>query len=165
MNVKTKNLAWVLYAVVSFGFGILLGCDTHSRSVNATKPAGEAQPLFTPVTASLAQQKMCDEQAAKKFREYTAGSAAVSHYTSRYDPAVNVCYIRVYYVGGGKSAIVTDTIYDAFGGRVYAAYGWSESRGDVPTMCKLFIPDKPVQLCRSPEEFSELVQKYFGVAE
>src|ERR1039458_7448224 len=123
MSMKAKNSAWVAFPVVCFGLGILLGCDTHGRSANAAKPANEAQPLYTPVTASLAQQKMCDEQAAKKFRENTTGSKTVNSYTSRYDPSVNVCYIRVHSIGGNPP-MVTDVVYDAFGGRVYANYMW-----------------------------------------
>lgn len=166
MSMKARNSAGVMFAVVSFGLVILLGCDTQGRSVNAAKPAGEAQPVFTPEAASLAQQKMCDEQAAKKFREYTGGSTTLSKYTSRYDPSVNVCYIRVYYVGGNP-VTVEDTVYDAFGGRVYAAYGWIDSPGDGPriTACKILIPDKPDQLCKSITEFNELVERYFGVAQ
>jgi hypothetical protein len=165
MSMKAKHSAWILFAVVSFGLGTLLGCDLHSRSVKEAKPAGETQPLFTPIAASLAQQKMCDEQAAKKFREYTGGDTTFSSYTSRYDPSVNVCYVRVYYVGGTR-VTVQDTVYDAFGGRVYAVYGWFDSPGDRPkmTMCKILIPDKPDQLCKSSTEFNELVEKYFGVA-
>jgi hypothetical protein len=162
---KAKASARVLFAAVSLGLGILSGCDTHGRSLNAAKPAGEAQSLFTPLAATLTQQKMCDEQAAKKFREQTGGSAPYSIYTSRYDPSVNVCYVRVYYVMGGKPATVVDTVYDAFGGRVYAAYGWIESHGETPTMCKIFIPGKPVQLCKSTAEYNELVERYFGVAQ
>ena len=105
---------------------------------------------------------MCDEQATKKFREYVGGNAAISDYTSRYDPSVNVCYVRVYYVGGDT---VVDAVYDAFGGRVYASYGLITSHGDVPTMCKIFIPNKPVQVCKSTSEFNELVERYFGVAQ
>jgi hypothetical protein len=161
MSVKINNSAWVLFATVSFGLGILSGCDAHNRPANAAKPISEAQPLFTPLAASLAQQKMCDEQAAKKFREQTGGQITFSRYTSRYDPSVNVCYVRVYYAAGDT---VVDTVYDAFGGRVYAAYGWTGSHGDVPTICKIFIPGKPVQLCISTTEFNELVERYFGVA-
>jgi hypothetical protein len=162
---KVNNSTRVSFAVVCFGIAVLLGCDKHDRPVNAAKPTGEAQPLFTPVTASLAQQKMCDEQASKKFRENMGTSANISSYTSRYDPSVNVCYVRVYYMGGGKRAMVSDTVYDAFGGQVYAAYGWLENRGDVPTMCKIFIPGKPVQICKTTAEFNELVERYFGVAQ
>lgn len=41
----------------------LLGRDTHKRTVNVARPPGEPRPLFAPVTATLEQQKMCDEQA------------------------------------------------------------------------------------------------------
>ena len=60
VDVKANNWALVLFVVFSFGFGILLACETHSRSATAPKPAGETQSLFTPEAASLSQQKMCD---------------------------------------------------------------------------------------------------------
>src|SRR5664280_2603354 len=126
MSMKAKNSSCVLFAVVCFGLGILLGCDTHGRSVNAAKPADEAQPLFTPVVASLAQQRMCAEQAAKKFSEN--GHGKYDAYTSHYDPKVNVCYIRVNSISAEKFPIVADVVYDAFGGRVYANYLWVNSQ-------------------------------------
>jgi hypothetical protein len=132
--------------------------------VNATRATGEAQPLFTPQQATLAQQKMCDEQAANKFREYTGGNAPASSYTSHYDPSVNVCYVRVYFVSG-KPALITDTVYDAFGGRVYANFAWTGKLGNEPTVCRIRIPSKPVELCSSPKEFDDLVKKYFDVGD
>jgi hypothetical protein len=159
---KTRNSACILFAVICFGIAILLGCDQHSRLLNAAKPVGEVQPLFTPEAASLEQQKMCSEQAAKRFREQTGGNITISHDISRYDPSVNVCYVRVYYASGDT---VVDTVYDAFGGRVYASYGLTGSHVDVPTMCKIFIPGKPVQFCKSTSEFNELVERYFGVTQ
>ena len=165
MNVKTKNSAWVLYAVVSFGLAILLGCNTHGRSINTAKPASEAQPLFTPVAASLAQQKMCDEQAAKKFREN--GHGALDAYTSHYDPTVNVCYIRVDSITANPP-LVTNVVYDAFGGRVYANYLWVNSQNKKywevsPSTCEIRIPGKPDEKCKTGAEFDELTEKYFGV--
>jgi hypothetical protein len=165
---KAKNSAWVMFAVVCFGLGILLGCDAHSRSVNVAKPAGEAKPLFTPVAASLAQQKMCDEQAAKKFREN--GHGDLDSYTSHYDPTVNVCYIRVHVVAGNPIN-VTDVVYDAFGGRVYAEYSsWINSQNKAyrefsPTICTIHIPGKPDETCKTDAEFNELTEKYFGVTQ
>jgi len=170
MNVKTKRSAWVLIAAVSFGLGIPLACDTPGRSVSAAKPAGEAQPLFTPVAASLEQQKMCAEQGAKRSSEYRGGSITpqgsitFSNYTSHYDPSVNVCYFHVHYASGDPTTVV-DRVFDAFGGRAYATYIWDGSNGDVPTTCKILIPDKPVQLCKSTTEFNELVERYFGAAQ
>lgn len=165
---KTKNSAWGLFAVVGVGLWILLGCDTHKQPANAAKPAGEAQPLFTPVAASLAQQKMCDEQAAKKFSEN--GHEKYDAYTSHYEPTVNVCYIRVNSTSVKKFPIVTDVVYDAFGGRIYANYMWINSQNKKfwevpPSKCEIYIPDKPVEKCNSAEEFNKLTGKYFGVTE
>jgi len=121
------NAAWVLFVIASFGLAIVLGCDTHSLSIGAAKPIA-AQPLFKPEAATLAQQKMCDEQASKKFHDdestslYT-GEKPIYSYTSHYDPLVNVCYVRVHSVGG-TPMLVSDVVYDAFGGRVYANFIW-----------------------------------------
>lgn len=167
------HAAWVLFAAVSFGLAIVLGCDTHSRSVDAAKPIGELQPLFTPQAATLAQQKMCDEQAAKKFHEerYSGfekkSSLPLTSYTSHYDPAVNVCYVRVNSFGGTPLA-VSAVVYDAFGGRVYATYIWINSQNKKywevsPTECDIDIPGKPEKKCATDTEFDELTEKYFGV--
>lgn len=158
--------------VVSFGLGILLGCDTHSRSVNTAKPTdsepvnaakpSETQPPFTP-PATLAQQKMCDEQSEKKFKEdefRRANGPTSNSYFSHYDPTMNVCYILVESLGGsGGSSMV----YDAFGGRVYANYSWAKN-AQAKTKCEIDIPGKPVENCTSGEEFDALTEKYFGVA-
>lgn len=151
MSVKTKNSAWVLSTAACFGLAILLGCNTHGRSVNAAKPASEVRPLFTPVAANLAQQKICDEQAAKKFSENGHGS--LDSYTSHYDPTVNVCYIRVHSFAGNPP-VVADVVYDAFGGRVYANYVWINSQnkeywGVSPSTCEIHVPGKPDETCKT----------------
>lgn len=164
MNVK--NSVWMLFVVLCFGLGIVLGRNTHSRSVDAAKPIGEAQqPLFTPVAASLTQQKMCDEQAAKKFNEN--GHGKFDGYTSHYDPAVNVCYIRVDSTGANPPTVTT-IVYDAFGGRVYANYSWINSQNKQfwevsPSMCEIHIPGKPDETCKTDTQFDELTEKYFGI--
>jgi hypothetical protein len=165
---KARNSAWALFAVVCFGLGTILGCDTHNRSVNAAKPAGGAQPLFTPVEATLAQQKMCDEQAAKKFSEN--GHGKYDAYTSHYDVTVNVCYIRVNSTSAEKFPVVADVVYDAFGGRIYASYMWINSQNKKywevpPSTCEIHIPGKPVEKCKTAAEFDELTEKYFGVTQ
>ncbi len=176
MTMKAKNSSGALFAVVCLAFEILLGCGTRNRSVNPAKPAAEAQPLFTPVAASLAQQKMCDEQAGKEFRgnrsidSIPKSSTDISSYTSHYDPAVNVCYVRVNSSSIGKIPVETDVVYDAFGGRVYANYIWVNSQnkkywGVSPSTCEIDIPGKPAEKCTSAEEFNELTEKYFGVSQ
>ena len=176
MSMKAKGSVWVLFVVTCLGLGILSGCNTHNPSVNSARPAGEAQPLFTPVAASLAQQKMCDEQAGKKFREnenidnIPKSNANISSYTSHYDPTVNVCYIRVDSLSAEKTPVTTATVYDAFGGRVYASYMWINSQNKKywevsPSTCEIHIPGKPDETCKTAAEFDELTEKYFGVTQ
>ena len=173
---KAKDSAWVLSAVVCFGLAVLFGCTSHSRSANPPKPISEAQPLFTPVVASLAQQKMCDEQAGKKFRENDGSDdipksrSTISSYTSHYDPTVNVCYIRVNSTSAEKFPTVVDVVYDAFGGRVYANYMWINSQNKKywevpPSKCEIYVPGKATEACHSDSEFDELTEKYFGVTQ
>jgi len=173
---KATNSAWLLLAVVGFGLGILSGCGIRSLSVDTPKPAGGAQPLFTPVAASLVQQKMCDEQAGKKFRENQSvnnipkSSANISSYTSHYDPNVNVCFVRVNSTSVGKIPVTVSVVYDAFGGRVFANYIWvnSHDKNDSevpPSTCEIHIPGKPDEKCKTDIEFDELTEKYFGVAQ
>jgi hypothetical protein len=176
MSMKARNSAWALFAVVCYGLGILLGCDTQSRSMRVAKPSGEAQPLFTPEAASLVQQKMCDEQAAKKFHENDSvdnipkSKTTFSSYTSHYDPAVNVCYIRVNSTSAEKFPTIIDVVYDAFGGRIYANYMWINSQNKKfwevsPSKCEIYIPGRPTETCHSDSEFDGLTEKYFGVTQ
>lgn len=154
--------------VVCIGLGILSGCNTHSRPVNSAKPAGGAEPLFAPVAASLAQQKMCDEQAAKKFSEN--GHGKYDSYTSHYDPTVNVCFTRVDSISADKFPVISDVVYDAFGGRIFANYLWVNSQNKQawevsPSRCEIHIPGKPDVICKTDTEFDELTEKYFGVSQ
>jgi len=159
------------FAALSFGFAIVVGCDTRGLSIYPAKPAG-AKPLFKPEAATLEQQKMCDEQAVKKFHddETTAlhiGDKPEYSYTSHYDPAVNVCYVRVHTFGANPPS-VTDVVYDAFGGRVFASYIWVNGQNKKfwevsPSECDIEIPGKPEEKCTSDTEFDELTDKYFGV--
>jgi hypothetical protein len=87
-------------------------------------------------------------------------------YTSHYDPTVNVCYIRVHSLGTNP-LMVTDVVYDAFGGRVYSEYTWINAQNKQawevsPTECAIHIPGKPDETCKTSEEFNELAEKYFG---
>lgn len=167
MSMKDKKSAWDLFAVVCFGLGVLVGCKSIGRSMDAAKPTSEVKPLFKPEVASLAQQKMCDEQAGKKFREY--GPGKTDYYTSHYDPTVNVCYVRIHSFSYEPPAIIGEVIYDAFGGREFASYSWIYDKNKLPSEvspmeCAIHVPGKPEEKCKTREEFDELTEKYFGVA-
>jgi len=172
---RPKDSGGILHAVFCFGLAILLGCNNHGMPVNEAKPANQALPLFTPLTATLAQQQMCDEQAAKRFHEDENSddfhekkkNPPISNYTSHYDPLVNVCYVRIHSMYSNP-AMVSDIVYDAFGGRVYANFSWINSQSKKfwevpPSECEVNIPGKPDEKCATDVEFDELTEKYFGV--
>jgi hypothetical protein len=132
---KKDTKICVLFALAAFGLADFIGCDARIQPNKVAKSA-EAQPLFKPEAATLTQQKMCDEQAEKKFHddEGTAlygDNKPIYSYTSHYDPVVNVCYVRIHSFGG-KPPSVSDLVYDAFGGRVYATiYGTTPSTRNI----------------------------------
>jgi hypothetical protein len=160
---------------------VLVVCTIACNRSLPTKPASDAapklsmaetpQPVFTPHNATLAEQKMCDEQALKRFHEYTEKNEKYATYTSHYDPSVNVCYVRVNRLTVEKGVPMTSsTVVDAFEGRGYANYIWINSQKKqayevAPMDCEINLPGKDALHCKSSEEFDELTEKYFGVAQ
>jgi hypothetical protein len=125
--------------------------------------------------ATLADQKMCAAQ-AKKFYNEDTGFATIQHatkneFTSHYDPATKVCYVRIDITTfEDKKTTVSSYIFDAFEGRDVGTYIWfSDPRRKYwevkPTLCNIKPPGKPKQTCGSTEEFEELADKYFGFGE
>jgi hypothetical protein len=117
-----------------------------------------------PRDATLAQQKMCDVQANKKFNESEASSkSSNSEYTSHYDARANVCYIMVHQGAHGGMVGFSYLVYDAFEGRVYGSYVWVNSENKTPVACWVKpLGQKKIQ-CKTDDEFEELVDKYFGI--
>src|SRR5581483_7390055 len=124
---RTKMAPSRLSAIEKFGFFVsvatLLSCSATAFGQDKGSPS-------KPRRATLQQQKMCDEQAKKKFHEDNPHPNETTGYTSHYDPQVNVCYILVHYVEASKNGVsVSDDVYDAFEGREYAAYIWINNEG------------------------------------
>jgi hypothetical protein len=116
---------------------IIAGCENNS-SRNAAK-AQPAPPQPAPETvagyhsATLAEQKMCAEQAKKAFDEYErqplpSGMRHTSHdYTSHYDPKLNTCYVLLEmtdFMTDTKTESLSYTLLDAFERRDFAHYVW-----------------------------------------
>lgn len=130
----------------------------------APAPDDPSQPRL----ATLAQQKMCAEQAEKQFNS-TSASQGSANFTSHYDARANVCYIMVHDAGvsyGNRT--VSDVVYDAFEGRVYANYIFinSQKKYDwevAPAECDVKPRGQAEITCKSSDEFEELIDKYFGI--
>jgi hypothetical protein len=130
----------------------------------------------TPQRATLAQQKMCDVQASKRFHDGRMldghpkeDPSGMNAYTSHFDPSVNVCYVWVRWGKIDKDgASFADTISDAFEGRIYASYMWMNLEGKkssevTPTFCSVKPRGQDEITCKSQEEFDRLVDRYFGI--
>lgn len=119
--------------------------------------------------ATLAQQKMCAEQARKKFHEDNPKPNDYTVYTSHFDPAANVCYVMVSIIATEKGGIsVSDVVYDAFEGRVYGNYVWINPQGKkgsevAPMLCSVKPRGQEEITCKSSQQFDDLVEKKFGV--
>jgi hypothetical protein len=146
-------------------------------------PGARAQE---PRLATLAQQKMCADQARKAFNESDASKpindkkfrrVSPAEYTSHYDAKANVCYIMVHESnilddakGNANSKIISISkiVYDAFEGRVYANYLWMSEKGKkfwevAPMECNVKPRGQDEITCKSSEEFDRLVDKHFGI--
>jgi hypothetical protein len=149
---------------------LLSGCSV-------SKPSTENQEQERR-TATLAQQKMCADQAKKVFDGLDTGSGKYEDYTrydyySHYDPKMNVCYfMTVSYgimklnMGRGATLVVTD----AFEGQTYASFLRLAKSGEAdyeakPMECSVKPQGQDEIVCHNQEEFEALVKKYFGVTQ
>jgi hypothetical protein len=122
----------------------------------ALAPAVFGQPR---PRGTLEQQRVCAVQAAKEVRAVPA--TELVQYNSHYDPAVNICYVRVVHFRSAGTFNSTSTeVYDAFEGRVY---GWIESASYGPNKGGYFSCSVGKVTCRSGEEFLALVEAKFGL--
>jgi hypothetical protein len=150
---------------------LLVSCASkpEQHSVKAATP----EPASDPAHPTLAQQKMCAEQAKKAFdddeqRSRQSGSkGTLSDYTSHFDPEKNICYVRINSI---SATVISTIVYDAFERRLFASYGWVNANGKKfwevkPMECKVLPPKIEPITCQSDDEFNALVEKWFGVSE
>lgn len=122
--------------------------------------------------ATLPQQKMCAEQAAKRFHEDNRDTSGT--FKSHYDAPTNVCYLMVLYTDlTTHRDVISSSVYDAFEGRLYADYlemhgpASEQPRPYSTGIMGCFVVTHGIDsvACHSRIEFQNLVFKYFGIAE
>jgi hypothetical protein len=123
----------------------------------ALSPLAVAQAK--PRQATLAQQKMCADQAQKKFSESYVGW---TEHTSHYNPRANVCYMWLSKTTIGEYGTFDDVVIDAFENSTYA-HAFQQTPSEKLSECWVTAPDDSKVQCHSLAEFSQLVKKYFGI--
>ena len=116
-----------------------------------------------PQTASMADQRMCAEQAAKFIENNEASGSAA--YTNHYDLTSKTCYIEVNHSNFQNEVFSqTKTIYDAFEKREYGDLFFTKSQDHGLNMAACHIRPRGQSeiVCKSEQEFDTLALKYFG---
>jgi hypothetical protein len=155
-----------------FLLALLVSCRSKPQT-----QAAAAEPTPDATRATLAQQKLCAEQAKKAFdeneqeaRQLEQDFQPISDYTSHFDPQKNVCYVRITSTTATKTGVMnSDVVYDAFERRMFANYLWTNYSGKKywevkPSQCEVHPQQQSTVNCQSSEEFDNLVEKWFGVA-
>lgn len=132
-----------------------------------------------PRLATLAQQKMCADQAKKFFNESDtltkppkpAIVILPASYVDHYDAKANVCYVAIATfesTDAGKTIIYSTAVFDAFEQTSYADYSTTSDRvknwvDTKPLICTVEPRDQSEITCKSEREFNALIKKYFGL--
>jgi hypothetical protein len=122
---------------------------------------GQSQPRI----ATLVQQKMCAEQAAKVFHESEPDGSW--SFTNHYDASANICYLMksrfdVNTQGTTATTTVLHDVVDAFEGREYARFAQVIVNGDHSSSSVVECYARQTE-CKANYKFLELVDKYFGI--
>jgi len=125
-------------------------------------------------TATLAEQKLCSEQARKvdaeweRRAEYATQPTYTSN-TSHYDPVSQICYVMItdIYAMQDGSYMTRISVTDAFEGREYGLFR-KEPSGRILN-CSLTPLDDPSDVhdhsCDDEPEFRDEVFKLYGIAQ
>lgn len=137
---------------------ILSGCAKAPVSVETHGPIR--------AVATLSQQKMCSDQAAKSFSNSgyaeTSKASLGNTYTNHFDAGANICYIEVTTrTMSGKEFLYGHVVYDAFEGRVYGSFS-KITHNPNPFECVLTPRDQSEIHRNSQEEFDAFALKHFG---
>ena len=172
-----------LIGLILAGVALVAGCNGAQKQ--SLQSPDDSQAKATPtqaragadLRASLTDQKLCAEQAKKYFTEFTAGSHYfMSSYVSHFDPAINVCYVRIDLTrtsGSGDkfdplspgAAEHSTYVFDAFENRSFAAF---VSRSDRKSLIEILRCDiEPLneqeRSCNSRAEFYQQIEDKFAV--
>lgn len=149
-------------AKVVLAVAILSACVGCNEKVAPVAMPSQPQTL----QATLSEQKMCSDQAAKGFKEFdstaTPKGSLPATYTSHYDAAQKICYMEVTsrQMSSG-SFLYGHEIWDAFENRGYGSF-MSTSKPQNIMECSIKPRGQAEIVCKSSEEFNELALKYFG---
>jgi len=120
-----------------------------------------------PRTAPLEYQEKCAEQAGKAFREIGYTPKDMAGYENHYNTKLNKCFLLAQNTDAKHSPTIWTfkSLSDAYEGKSYGEYSWHTVKDkkywEVPPFsCKVVLPSDEEHICKSDEEFEELIKVY-----
>ncbi|MFZ1988599.1 MAG: hypothetical protein WAW96_02400, partial [Alphaproteobacteria bacterium] len=127
MLIVVGVLAWQLYANEQ---------SRPSQRVTAESAKSELE--------ALQLQKLCADEAEKRWHAGWPNPTAIDSYESHYDTQLRKCFMSTYSRVGET---VDEELFDAFGGTVYGEFLHDNMAGT--RYCRLMDPTKSEQPCKS----------------
>ena len=110
-------------------------------------------------TSSLDLQERCATQARREFTRLGWDKVRGADFLNHYSAEFGKCFMMIVNNSGDFDH---KTVFDAFEGTAYATYGWQADKvkkyWEVPPYtCNVTLPSGEERVCRSSDEFDELV--------
>lgn len=151
-------------------FAGLIGCSAAPKTEPKTGPTTDSQVEG----ASVAEQKMCSEQAKKNFNDSAFSDDKSATYTNHYNSKTKTCYEEI----ATRSQLLPHAqapssynllVLDAFENRTYGEFSitysgmvGTEWRPERVNTCRTMPRGQNQIDCKTTEEFDALVLRYFG---
>jgi len=122
-----------------------------------------------PKTNTIELQEKCAKQAELVFKQSGwEAKDVIAEFSNHYNSKLNRCFMRVEKTDPTivtKTIFTTKFVFDAFERKSYAEYTWKTEPGKkywevAPTECAVTLADGTRKMCRSSDEFDELVKPY-----
>jgi hypothetical protein len=119
-------------------------------------------------TNTLDFQEKCARQAREEFRLYGWDKHPMAFVLNHYDAKLNRCFMEVRDTDARSvpgTILTSETVLDAFEGKLYASYAWSAEKNKryqyAPLLdCEVTSLSGEKTVCHSSEEFDELVKQF-----
>ena len=148
---------------------LVVGCNADRLAkLEAQNEELKAQLKQQQTAANLDLQGKCAKQAGEAFKVQGYEKEQYANYTNHYNAKLNKCFIKIESMDTktAKGTFFTNkVVMDAFEGKGYAEYMWMSDKvkkyWDVPPkLCKVTVPSGEEKVCKSSEEFDELLKPY-----
>ena len=158
-----KFLIAVLVVIVG-----MLAWLYRSQSLLISDQSRQIQDLVTKSqsVATLETQERCARQSHAQFTQLGWEKEPSAEFESHYNTKMGKCFMSIMNTDSKTSTIWDHrTVMDAFEGKVFGAYSWHTDPVKkywevAPVICEVTLPSGEKQLCKSEDEFQELVKIY-----